>query len=110
MNSPEIKQFIRENSSLFGEYILKPTKINYDVLVEKTIINGNIPHIKILFDLLSIEKVAEIFYAQIRRGKHNYCDRERNFFELYFGRHAPSVTPQYELQKSVIDFLKLMNK
>lgn len=94
MNSPEIKQFIRENSSLFW-YIKESEKenISHEVLVEFILNYGDEKSVKKLFDLLGIEKVAEVFYKQthktgIAEKRINYFPRVVNFFNLYFKRHV----------------------
>jgi len=91
MNSPEIKQFIRENSSLFW-YIPEKEKenISHEVLVEFILNYGDEKSVKKLFDLLGIEKVAEIFYRQSNRPRQNYLKLVKNFFDLYFQRNVPS--------------------
>jgi hypothetical protein len=93
-NSPEIKQFIRENASLFW-YIREDAKenISHEVLVEFILNYGDENSVKKLFDLLGIEKVAEIFYKQthkehpIERNRINYFPLVRNFFDLYFKKN-----------------------
>ena len=91
MNSPEIKQFIRENSSLFW-YIPEKEKenISHEVLVEFILNYGDEKSVKKLFDLLGIEKVADIFYRQSNRPRQNYLKLVKNFFDLYFQRNVPS--------------------
>ncbi len=90
MNSPEIKQFIRENSSLFW-YIPEKEKenISHEVLVEFILNYGDLAAVKELFKLLGIEKVAEIFYRQAFRPRTNYLKLVINFFNLYFLQNVP---------------------
>jgi len=90
MNSPEIKQFIRENSDLFW-YIREDVKenISENFLVETILNYGDLKAVKKLFNLLGTEKVAKIFYKQIGRKRHNYFKLVRNFFDLYFKRNVP---------------------
>ena len=98
MKSPEIKQFIRENSSLFW-YIPEKEKenISQEALVESILNYGDEKSVKKLFNLLGIEKVADIFYKQthktgIAAKRINYFPRVINFFNLYFKRHVPGYT------------------
>lgn len=98
-NSPEIKQFIRENAFLFW-YIRADAKenISHETLVEFILNYGDEKSVKKLFDLLGIEKVAEIFYKQTHKEnpiackRINYFPRTLHFFKLYFQRNAPRNT------------------
>jgi len=89
MNSPEIKEFIKENSSLFW-YIEDSEKQNISIgfLIETILNYGDEKSVKKLFDLVGINKVAEIFYKQTSRKRVNYHKRTVHFFKLYFKRHA----------------------
>lgn len=94
MNSPEIKLFIKENSSIFW-YVKESEKenISHEVLVEFILNYGDKRAVKKLFALLNINKVAEIFYSQISRERVNYFEPVRNFFDLYFKHHVSSGNP-----------------
>ncbi len=96
MNSPEIKQFIKENSSLFW-YIKESDKenISHETLVEFILNYGDLSAVKKLFELMGIENVSKIFYRQthkegIAAKRINYFPLVLNFFDLYFKRHVPS--------------------
>ena len=90
MNTPEIKQFIRENGSLFWSVPERNKEnISHEVLVEYILNYGDEKNVKKLFDLLGIEKVAEIFYKQSGRPRQNYLKLVKNFFNLYFQRNVP---------------------
>lgn len=89
MNSPEIREFIRENASLFWD--IKEDKkedISMEVLVETVLNYGDLQTVKRLFELVGLQKVAEIFHTVSERRKNNYLPLVRNFFTLYFVRHA----------------------
>ncbi|TSA29213.1 MAG: hypothetical protein D4R67_02365 [Bacteroidetes bacterium] len=91
-NSPEIKAFIREHSSLFW-YTPEDKKeeISEDLLVEMVLNYGDMKTIKRLISLLGIRKMSEIFFHSINlspRRKGNYFDTTCNFFTLYFQRYA----------------------
>ena len=88
-NTPEIKQLIKENSSLFW-WIKEEEKenISQEFLVETILNYGDIKSVKKLFELIGINKVAEIFYKQTSRERINYFPQVVNFFNLYFKRHA----------------------
>ena len=85
----EIKNFIMENSSLF--WWIKPEEkpnISIDAVVEAVLNYGSEKSVKKLFDLIEINKAADIFYRQISGKRSNYNMRTINFFKIYFKRHA----------------------
>jgi len=88
-NTPGIKTFIKENSSLFW-YIKEEEKQNISIefLIETILNFGDEKSVKKLFDLVGINKVAEIFYKQTSGKRVNYHKRTVHFFNLYFKRHA----------------------
>jgi hypothetical protein len=92
MNSPEIKAFIRENSSLFW-YTPENKKedISPEFLVETILNYGDIVAVKKLFALYGIKRVAEIFFTSINlseRRKGNFHEITINYFTLLFKRYA----------------------
>ena len=93
-NSPKVKAFIRKNAWLFWYTPEKEKEnISHELLVEHTLKYGNALMIKELFDLLGLNYVAEIFRKQTAPGSRlDYSKPTKNFFELYFNRHAPGNT------------------
>ena len=92
MNSPEIKQFIKEHSNLFW-YTPddKKEEISNEFLVETILNYGDINSITQLFNLLGIKKVAKIFFDTIalsNRRKGNYHELTVNYFTLVFRKYA----------------------
>ena len=90
VNNEELKRFIREKSHLFW-YIPdeKKENISMNVLVEAILNHGSLEDVKTIFNLIGIEKVAEIFYASVNNKKrNNYYPVVINFFNLYFRRHV----------------------
>lgn len=89
MNSPEVKEFIRQHSSLFW-YIPEDKKeeISEDLLVEFILNYGNLDDIKTLIKILGIQETARIFFAAKGRRKMNYFPEIYNFFYLYFKKNA----------------------
>lgn len=89
LNSTEIKQFIRKNNNLFW-YIPEKKKqdISLDLLVETILNYGDMESVKKLFELIGIKKAFKVFKGQINNKRNNYFLPVRNFFELYFERHA----------------------
>jgi hypothetical protein len=92
-NNKEIKKFIREHSSLFW-YIKEDAKekISIEFLVETILSYGNGSDVRKLFELITVERAAQIFYKQISRKRINYRLRTLNFFKLYFDRHVQGNT------------------
>jgi len=92
VNSPELKAFIRNHSSLFW-YIPEDKKedLSPEVVVEFILNYGDIEAVKELLSLYGTEKVAEIFFRSINlseRRKGNYYELTLNFFNIFFSKHA----------------------
>jgi hypothetical protein len=92
MNSPEIKAFIRENSSLFW-YTPEDKKedIGPEFLVETILNYGDIKALRKLFKLMGIKKVSEVFFYSINlseRRRGNFHESTVNFFTLFFNQYA----------------------
>jgi hypothetical protein len=93
MNSPEIQEFIKEQSHLFW-YIPEKEKANisHEVLVEFIFNYGDIDAVKKLINLLGLKKTAEIFFQTIslsERRKGNFHELTLNFFSIFFSKYAP---------------------
>jgi len=89
MHSPELLNFIKENKTLFWSADPKRLhEISLGLLVETILNYGDEKSVKKLFDLVGIDKVAEIFYEQTSRKRMNYYKQTINFFNLYFKRHV----------------------
>jgi hypothetical protein len=88
-HSPELRAFIKEHSCLWW-WVPEEKKENLSLnsVVEAILNYGNIKDIKRLFDLIGMEKTAEIFFKQISGMRPNYGKRTINFFKLYFQRHV----------------------
>jgi hypothetical protein len=92
MNSPEIKKYIRENSKLFW-YIPEDKKeeISTEFLVETILNYGDKDEVIQLFNLMGINKVAQVFFDSINlsdRRKGNYHEITVNYFTLVFNKYA----------------------
>ena len=92
MNSPEIKQYIREHSNLFW-YTPDDKKedISTEFLVETILNYGDKEAVLQLFDLLGINNVAQVFFDSINlsdRRKGNYHEITVNYFTLLFRKYA----------------------
>jgi hypothetical protein len=92
LNSPEIKQFIREHSSLFWYTPEdKIEDISHDFLVETILNYGDINAVIRLFNLLGTNKVAGIFFHSINlsdRRRGNYHELTVNYFTHVFRKYA----------------------
>jgi hypothetical protein len=92
MNSPEIKAFIREKSSLFWHIPEdKKENVSQDVLVEYILNYGSMDDIRKLLEILGLKRVSGIFFDAINksdRKKNNYHDLTINYFTLFFEKYA----------------------
>jgi hypothetical protein len=96
MNSPELKYFIRRNSSLFW-YIPEDKKedLSPDVVVEFILNYGDMDMVKELLSIMGINRVAKTFFESINlseRRRGNYNELTLNFFTIFFNRYAPGST------------------
>jgi hypothetical protein len=89
--SPDLKQLIEENSTLFW-YINKDkrSEISEDTVVEFILNYGSYEACKKLLNILGTKQVAKIFFKHLdsTRRKQNYFPEIITFFTKYFGRHA----------------------
>lgn len=92
-NSPEIKAFLREKKTLFW-WIQQDEIENVDIkfMVEQILNYGDDQDVKRLFELVGIEKVADIFYQQTNRERVNYKKQVVNYFNLYFKKYVPQYS------------------
>lgn len=89
MNSPEVKAFIRQHSSLFW-YIPEDKKedIGPELLVETILNYGTLDDVRNLFKVFGIKETARVFFDAEGRKKLNYYPEVYNFFSLYFNKYA----------------------
>ena len=89
MYSPEIKAFIRKNSSLFWYTPEnKKEEISPELLVETILNFGDMDNIKTLIRMMGIKEISEIFFSATGRKKLNYYPEIYNFFSLIFSKYA----------------------
>ena len=96
MNTPEVKAFIRQHSTLFW-YIPEDKKedMNPEVLVEFILNYGDMDAVKGLFSLYGVNRVAEIFFNSINlseRRKGNYNELTLNYFTILFNKYVHGYT------------------
>jgi hypothetical protein len=92
MNSPEIKQFIRDYSDLFW-YTPDDRKedISKEFLVETILNYGDLDAVIRMFNLMGIRNVAKVFFNTINRSsrrKGNYHELTINYFTHVFRKYA----------------------
>lgn len=82
------QKLIKDNAHLFW-YVDKNSlsKISDESLVESILNFGDWKSVQKLIEVLSIEKVSEIFFKQIERKRVNYRVPTMNFFKIYFNEH-----------------------
>ncbi len=85
------QKYISEHANLFWSVSPANKQNISDVLLVETILNyGTLDDVKGLFELLGLEKTAQVFFDSTQnRDRHNYFLEVENFFRLYFNRHAP---------------------
>ena len=91
MNTPDIKQFIREHSNLFW-YTPEEKKeeISHELLVETILNYGDLQSVKQLINILGFDRLAEIFSGLEGRKKLNYYPEIYHFFSILVKKHAHS--------------------
>ena len=91
MKTVILADFIEENSHIFWSIPTSQKKdISLESLVENILNYGDEDSVVKLFELIGIEKVANIFFHQINTNRSNYYPQVKNFFTLYFKRHVPN--------------------
>ncbi|MFH0992205.1 MAG: hypothetical protein V1799_19570 [bacterium] len=83
------EQFIRKRKQLFW-YIKDDAKVHIsDEFLVETILNyGLLEDVKKLFDVIGLSQTAKIFRKRTRQARCNYLPKVKNYFTLYFRRHA----------------------
>ena len=87
--------YIAQHASLFWYTPeAKKSEISDSLLVETILNYGTMDDVKALFDLMGIEKVADVFFSAKGRQKLNYFPQIYNFFTLVFNRYVPQRNPE----------------
>ena len=88
-------EYIKQHASLFWYTPeAKKSEISDSLLVETILNYGTMDDVKALFDLMGIEKVADVFFSAKGRQKLNYFPQIYNFFTLVFNRYVPQRNPE----------------
>ena len=91
MNSPEIKQFIKEHSSLFWYSPEdKKEEISNEFLVETIFNYGDLNDVRKLINIMGMDKLYEVFSGMHGRKKLNYYPEIYNFFSMLVKKYAHS--------------------
>ena len=90
MLSDALYDFISKRKHLIW-YVRDYRALSEESVVEAVLNLGNWRDFQELVRLLGIEKVASMFYKQLRTGRQrgNYYPDVVNYFTLYFKKHAP---------------------
>ncbi len=93
MRSDNIKAFIRDQRDLFWFVPERDLEQVSDTVLVETVLNyGSLDAVVTLVRLLGVDMVASIFARQIKgsaRGRNNYHELTRHYFEQVFRRYAP---------------------
>jgi hypothetical protein len=91
MNTPDIKQFIRDHGNLFW-YTPEEKKeeISHELLVETILNYGDIEAVKQLINILGTDRMAEIFSGLKGRKKLNYYPEIYHFFSILVKKNVHS--------------------
>ena len=88
-------EYIKQHASLFWYTPeAKKSEISDSLLVETILNYGTMEDVKALFDLMGIEKVADVFFSAKGRQKMNYFPQIYNYFTLVFNRYVPQRNPE----------------
>ena len=89
--------YIAQHASLFWYTPeAKKSEISDSLLVETILNYGTMNDVKALFNLMGIEKVADVFFSAKGRQKLNYFPQIYNFFTLVFNRYVPQRNPELQ--------------
>ncbi|MDR1089155.1 MAG: hypothetical protein LBL23_07810 [Coriobacteriales bacterium] len=92
MRDKAVKDYIRQRSHLFWYSPEdKGETVSDSLLVEQVLNYGTMGDVKSLFQLMGVNKVAEVFFTSINlseRRKNNYSPVMVNYFTLLFDRYA----------------------
>jgi len=92
MRTPEVKKFIDDHQHLFWySPAPKSETVSDELLVEMVLNYGSMDDLRGLFEVMTIEGVAKIFFESIgksERRKGNYHEIVLNYFTLLFNRYA----------------------
>lgn len=62
--------------------------LSKEAIVEAVLNYGDFDDVLEMFDILGIENTAEIFKKESSKERSNYRPEIKNYFDLYFKKHA----------------------
>ena len=94
MRDDEIHDFIEARKHLVW-YVKDHRALSEESIVEAVLNYGNWNDVQEMIRILGIKHTAEVFYKDSRCGRRrgNYYPETLCYFERYFARHAPKITP-----------------
>ena len=91
------EKYIADHAALFWYTPEAKKKDISDSLVVETILNYcTMDDVKALFNMMGMDKVAEVFFAAKGRQKLNYFPQIYNYFTLVFNRYVPQRNPRQQ--------------
>lgn len=85
-----IYQFIKKRPYLVW-YVKDLNKLSEESIVEHVLNYGDWDEVQTMIKILGIKKTAKIFRAKSKpsaMGRQNYSEKTKNFFNIYFNKHA----------------------
>jgi hypothetical protein len=83
----DIHDFIKQKPYLVW-HVKNLDNLSEESIVEHTLNYGDFDDVRKLFEILTIEKVAEIFRKQIKKKRSNYTPKVKNYFTLLFNKYV----------------------
>lgn len=83
----QINDFIKKRSYLVW-YTNNYEHLSQEAIVESVLNYGDWDDVQEMISILGIKKTAAIFRKQIQQRRVNYRPEIRNYFNLYFKKHA----------------------
>lgn len=86
-----IYDFIKERPYLVW-YVNNFDALDEESILEHTLNYGEFEDIEKLFEIMTINKAANIFRKTLQKKRNNYNKKVKNYFTLYFDKYAPRST------------------
>jgi len=90
MKEEKLRQFIEERRHLVW-WVKNPGNLGPKSIVEATLNYGNWEDVQELISIMGMDEVARIFRENSKPseiGRQNYDKMTKNYFNLYFNKHA----------------------
>ncbi len=83
----DINEFIEKRNDICW-YVKDRKKLSEDAIVEAVLNYGDWDDVKKIIEILGMKKTASIFEKTASKKRCNYNKKTKNYFKLYFQRHA----------------------